>query len=421
MTIQQAIDSLDAGSVVLLGGTYAITSEINPKSRVNLEGLGNPLLQLQPRTISPLSSPVASGDSVVHVSNPELFLVGQRVCLQEGSAYFWCGRITSIDASSGAISIERTANKAFSTSASLHTDPSVICGYNLENITISGLTIDGNKDSVSGYSADTDFGSNAIQFEGGSNIRVADNTIKNVMMHGILFTHGPVDSTVVRNNVSNCGVHGIDLYFNAYRCIVSENLLYKANIQNHHGSHNTISCNKLHDCMIKAQGSGSNNLIANNTVIMTNGGVRDGIQTTGVTCDKNVIVGNKIFGNGKLTQGVQLDGASGATFANNYICGTTGPGIHLYQIDKCHVHDNTVIDCNKSTSCAAIKIENTCTENRINGNYCVGTAGKTTYGVEELSTACSKNYVDNNVFINAGSGATHLLADSSVERDNAVL
>lgn len=419
--IQQAIDSLNCGTVTLLGGTYIITSEINPKSNVNIEGDGNPVLQLQDRALSAVATAIASGDNVVYVANPELFLVGQRVGIKEGTVHNWCGRITAIDIGSGAVTVANAAKNDFTMAATMFSDASVISGYNVENVSVANMTIDGNTDSLSGFTSDTNYGANGIQFDGGSNIRVTRNTIKNVYKHGILFTYGPVDSYVTDNIIYRCGTHGIDLYVNAKRCIVSGNNLYKANIQCHNGSHNTVYGNMLHDCMIKTQEGGSNNLIANNTVIITDGGVRDGIQTTGTSADRNVIVGNKIFGNGKLMQGVQLDGASGATFSNNYICGTTGPGIHLYKIDKCHVHDNTVIDCNKSTSCAAIKIENTCTENRINGNYCVGTAGKTTYGVEELSTACSKNYVDNNVFINAGSGAAHLLAESSVDRDNAVL
>lgn len=424
--IQQAVDSLDAGTVLLLGGTYAITSEINPKSNVNIEGSGNPVLQLQDRVTSAVTAAVLTGDNVVHVANPELFLVGQRIGIKEGAAYSWIGRITAIDTGNGTVTVGSASSKDFTTAAVVFTDPSVISGYGVENVIISGLIIDGNREALAGFTPDTNYGCNGIQFDRGSHIRVSGNTVRNIYKHGILFTYGPTDSYVTDNIVSDCATHGIDLYGNtadikAKRCVVANNNLYKANIQCHNGSHNSVIGNVLRDCRIVTQETGSDNLIANNTIIMEAGGGSQAIQTTGTNADRNVIVGNRIYGNGKLHQGVQLDGASGTVFADNYITGVYGAAIHLYKADQCHVHGNTVIGCTQTRADAAIKLEQTCTGNRINGNYCVGTAGKTTYGVEELSAASGKNYVDNNTFLNTGSGAVHLIGTDSVERDNAVI
>lgn len=423
--IQQAIDSLDAGTVLLLGGTYAITSEINPKSNVNIEGSGNPVLQLQDRVTSAVTAAVAYESNVISVADPELFLVGQRIGIKEGTAYSWIGRITAID--NATLTVDSAgASQDFTTAAVVFTDPSVISGYGVEDVTVSGLIIDGNREALAGFTSDTNYGANGIQFDRGSHIRVTGNTVRNIYKHGILFTFGPTDSYITDNIVSECNTHGIDLYGNtanikAERCVVVNNNLYKANIQCHNGSHNAVIGNVLRDCRIVTQETGGDNLIANNTIIMEAGGGSQAIQTTGTNADRNVIVGNRIYGNGKLHQGVQLDGASGTVFAANYITGVYGAAIHLYKADQCHVHDNTVIGCTQTRAEAAIKLEQTCTGNRINGNYCVGTADKTTYGVEELSEASGKNYVDNNVFINAGSGAVHLLGTDSVERDNVVM
>lgn len=425
--IQRAIESLDVGTVLLLGGTYAITSEINPKSNVNIEGSGNPFLQLQDRVTSAVTAAVAYESNVIPVANPERFLVGQRIGIKEGTAYSWIGRITAIDIDNATLTVDSTgASKDFTTEAVVFTDPSVISGYGVENVTISRLIIDGNREALAGFTSDTNYGANGIQFDGGSHIRVTGNTVRNIYKHGILFTYGPTDSYITDNIVSECNTHGIDLYGNttntkAERCVVANNNLYKANIQCHNGSHNSVIGNVLRDCRIVTQETGSDNLIANNTIIMEAGGGSQAIQTTGTNADRNVIVGNRIYGNGKLYQGVQLDGASGTVFADNYITGVYGAAIHLYKADQCHVHGNTVIGCTQTRAEAAIKLEQTCTGNRINGNYCVGTADKTTYGVEELSEASGKNYVDNNVFINAGSGAVHLIGTDSVERDNVVL
>lgn len=412
---------------VFASGTYNISGEINPASNSILRGIGYPVFKLSNRVTSNLSQSASIGDTSIYVADASGFVVGQKIQIKEGTQYDdKLGVITSIDDSTGQITFSLNSNpsqagsltKAFTTSAVVFTDSTIVMGWSVENVTVEGIKFDGNRSNLSGYTSDTDFGSNGIEFYGSKHISILNNVITEVYKHGVLLIYGTTESLIENNDISNCSTHGIDLFPNTTkRNAVVANALYAANIQCHGGSYTSIVGNTLRKCTIYNQTGVTCNTITGNIIDNSeNNSARCFQINTGTT---NTIIANNVTYGGNY--GIQIDGGQTIALLSNKFVNARSQAIHLYNAKYCNVSGNDLDNCNNANTGSGIYLETTCQRNKISDNYIKGTSGKTNYGIQDATSASDYNYVNNNVVYNASTGAVSVLGTHSVETGNAVI
>ena len=412
---------------VFVSGTYNISGEINPASNSVIRGVGFPVFKLANRTTSSLAQSASSGDSSIYVTDPSAFVVGQKIQIKEGTQYDdKLGVILSIDSTTGEITFSKnndpsqtgSLTKNFTTSAVVFSDPSILMGWSVENVTVEGIRFDGNRSNLTGYVSDTDFGANCIAFNGSKYVKVLNNVITECYKHGVVFLYGTTESVIEYNSISNCTTHGVDLFPNTtIKNAVMANSLYAANIQCHGGSLSSIIGNKLTKCSIMQQTGVSCNTIVGNVI--------DNSENVSGRCFQinanvtNILIANNVTYGGNY--GIQIDSGQKVSLIDNNFVNARSQAIHLYNAKFCNVSGNSLDACNSTNAGSGIYLETTCQRNKISDNYIRGTSGKTNYGVQEATNASNYNYINNNVVYNASTGAVSILGTDSVETGNVTL
>jgi len=421
LTINNILSSLTNGEICLLAGDYYISGEINPVSNVDIKGFGNPVLHLTNRVTTTLAQAVSVNDEVIYLTDPSKFVVGQKIGILNGTVTdYEVGVIKTIDYESGKVTMGgRTiltavgaVSKDAPAGATVFTDPCVIMGWRKENVTISGLIIDGNSDNLTGIVSDTDFGSNGIEWYGGNNVRILRNKLLNCYKHSVLFVYGTTNSFVCENVINSAETHGIDFYTNVENNLVFGNILTNANIQCHGGLKTVIACNLLIDCSIFMTG-GVHNLVIGNKVDY-NKTIGRCVTLSGKSGLGNEIVGN-IFAGGM--DGIQVESHTNTTIASNKFANQRRFAIDLYSAKSCTVEGNNVYLPNSTKAEGAIVIQSDSEGNVVVGNSIIGTPSKTTVGITEKGTTANRNVVANNVIYDATSGVS-ITGSSSVEQNN---
>lgn len=427
ITINNAMSGMSSGEICILAGDYYISGPIEPTSNVDIKGFGNPQLHLTDRVITTLSQAASVDDETIYLTDPSDFVVGQKIVLYDGTNYdYEVGTIKTINYETGAVTMYPRGRArylypsqvgkvsvAMQSGATVFTDSCVIMGWNKDNVTISNLLIDGNSNNLTGYVADTDWGSNIIEWSGGNNVRVLNNKLTNCYKHSVLFVYGTSNSYVCQNVIDTAVTHGIDFYTDVANNLVFGNIMTYANIQCHGGLKTIIANNILSHCSI-VNYSGQYNLITGNRIDNIGEETLKCIFVNGSNAQYTEIIGNNVAGG---YQGIQLDSNKYIKVFGNKFSNQRKEAIHFYKTTDCIADSNDVYAPNSFTNGSAIKIENASTGTIICGNTVHGTSGKTLTGIEEAGTTANYNTIANNIVYNATTGVSKTGANS-VEQNN---
>jgi hypothetical protein len=261
-----------------------------------------------------------------------------------------------------------------------HSNPNnvsnVIMWIYANNVSISGITVDGNgiNQLPTPTTLITDGNYNIGIINQGNNCEIKNSTIYNIRTFGITFTIGSTNSGVVSCKVYNCGTNGIQDGLGAHICYSSyfvNNEVYGCSdvgVDSFAGSTNDIiTGNYVHDtspvtCPMYGYansywgiggewgggtGSGSYSLISNN--IVTN------VQNFGIficnsggsgSCDYNLVSGNIITNS---WNGIRISNCSSASYnriESNNIINSGGIGVSLdSSAHYTNVYGNTYSGC----------------------------------------------------------------------------
>lgn len=216
-------------ALVFDGGTYLISGSIYIEKDAHIIGLGNPTIKKIPCQMQTITNAINAGDSVVTVANASVFAVGQDVIIgtQADGYSATVGTITNISGNnitiegykSDGIRKSYSANTAFiATAFSIITTNSN--ATNCDNITIEGITFDGNKQS--GEPTNYMLAPVHIDPKNANNFTIQNCTIKNSGSDGI--SDQSNGKSIIKNNrIYDCAGKGIHVGFTFDRAIVDGN------------------------------------------------------------------------------------------------------------------------------------------------------------------------------------------------------
>lgn len=429
LIINEAINTVGEGEVRLSGGNFYLTGDIIPKDRIVLYGR-NSVLNVCDEISSTITQAYTGGDTVIHVADASVFVLGQKVSTDAGIDSMYNCHIVAIDTENNTVTVDRALNNSKGFDANkyrLIADFSAVHCSQVTNVIIEGLTINGNKESYGFY--DTRYGSNGIIFAESSQCKAINCTVNKARGHGILTTMS-AQCQVLNCVVDDCQNLGIDVYGGdgghlIHGCVAKN--CDGIGIQGHNAVNTVFSNCIAVNCYegISAQGTPDN-------VVITGCEVYNNINC-GIKCVASVgkmvnIVGNTIIG-GSL-DGIQIDAsASASDFAvsNNVIKNSVRNainviGIHGFSITGNHIVNPLATDTSTTiANKAAIKISGTASNGYVANNHILLDTTDTTgcpCGIAEYSLTGDNNVITSNVIRGARIAATQKLGTNSKFENN---
>lgn len=211
--LQAAVDyigNLGGGIVTILPGEYVMNDSLHLRSRVVLRGTGgNTILRKAQEFRSPLAADGDFGEAAMTVEDPSGFSIGQGVYIASSTQRNFHGVCATIlNQKGGYFTISRSMNadimvhdKGFAA-----TIFPVISGYNIQDVHIENITVDGNRSQnptkVDGCRTA------GIYFYRGDNAVISNCLVRNYNGDGISFQQSN-DVTVDACHVENCAGFGL--------------------------------------------------------------------------------------------------------------------------------------------------------------------------------------------------------------------
>jgi hypothetical protein len=157
--IQEAIDSLAGkpGVVTIPAGTYLLRRSIRVHSGLTLQGTGDDTILTRPKQLgSKLSAPAGKDDRSLHVENSAGFQPGDEIGIYDQTTVGWeHGHVTVKEVRGNELALDRRVGRAFdpANGAAVINYFPAITGTGIDNVVLSGLTIDGHADENRGPAA----------------------------------------------------------------------------------------------------------------------------------------------------------------------------------------------------------------------------------------------------------------------------
>lgn len=427
-TINAAIQAVGKGEVRLSGGNYNITAEITLIDDITLTGR-NAIINVCDEISSTITQTYTGGDTVIHVADASVFVLGQKVSTDAGVNSKYECYIIGIDTNANTVTLDQNLNssKGFEggTYRLVADFTAVSCKYR-ENVVIDGLIVNGNGETYARY--DTVLGCNGIELYSSTNCKITNCTVRDVRCHGIAVFLSEL-CTITNTLVQDCYELGIDL----------------SNGQSGEGGHSIIGCTvdgcggrgiqchyakrvNVVGCVLRNNATGIGSQGSGQELVITGcniyGNKLDGVFCN-VTPGKNIIVADNIISNN--SGGIQIEEVMDVSITGNIIFGCTSYGIKVLKTEHFVISDNKLHDiCNNDTKTeittnAAIVMANKCSYGLVSGNNIRLTATETkggACGIAENNMLGDYNVVTGNIIRGARIQATRKLGANSKFENN---
>lgn len=428
MTINTAIQAVGKGEVRLSGGNYYITAEITLIDDITLTGR-NAIINVCDEISSTITQAYVGGDTVIHVADASVFVLGQKVSTDAGVNSKYECYIIGIDTEANTVTLDQNLHSASGFEADkykLVADfTAVSCKYR-ENVIIDGLIVNGNGETYTRY--DTVLGCNGIELYSSTNCKIINCTVRESRAHGIAVFVSTA-CTISNSLVEDCYELGIDLSNgqggDGGHAIIGCTVSGAGNrgIQCHYAKRvNVVGCVlKNNSNGIGTQGSGQELIITGCNIY---GNVNRGVYCS-VSPGKNVVISDNIIAaNG---EGIQFDSVEDASITGNIIMENTTHGIKMIKSNRFVIANNKLMGNipndtkTEITTNAAIAITNACSHGLVIGNSITidSTDSKgCACGIAENNMLGDCNVVVNNIIKGARVQATRKLGANSVFENN---
>lgn len=427
LMINAAIDAVREGEVRLSGGSYYLTGSIYPKSKTQIVGR-NATLYMSDEIASTITQAYAAGDTVIHVADASVFVLGQKVCTDAGIAASYKCRIAAIDTAANTVTLDNPLSTAAGFEVGTYrliVDFSAVWFDGVSDATVEGVIVEGNKDALTFY--DTDYGNNGILFSNATRCKAIECTANNVLTHGFLMLYS-AQCQEINCTAKDCARLGFDVFGGdgghlIHGCVAING---DTGFQNHNAVNTIVSnCTATGaNVGFSAQSGNTKNVLFVGCAAYSN---RYGFKCIASGTKIISIIGCTIIDS--ANDGIQLDAANATELlvADNVIKNSQQRAIWLLGANGFTITGNHITDCCTAdtgtavSDKAAICIYGAAKNGLVSGNNIQLNTTDTkgcACGIAEYSLTGDNNVVVNNVIRGARVAATNKLGANSVFENN---